>query len=283
MRALIPDADVVHDGLISGCQIPVDIHVFDKLDSTSAWLGARRESLASQLVQGRAQICVTDWQQAGVGRRGKSWQTLPGNVTFSVLARYNEPAQNLLGLSLVTGIAVAETLEEMFSLNAMLKWPNDIILDDHKLGGLLTEVITVPSRAGVMPAMGCDVVTGIGINVVHDESVVGLGIGATSLMGAGVEMLSVDRDSLIGRIGAAVLCSHQIFLQKGWATFAARWDMRDWLRDKDVVIHHMEAQELSVARGVNQQGALLVEGAGKLVPLYGGDVSIRPVVTRSGV
>lgn len=278
MSELTPDADAVLGALAAGYQAPVDVHVFGKLDSTSGWLAAQRELLASQLAQGRAQICVTDWQQAGVGRRGKSWQTQPGNVTFSVLARYNEPAQNLLGLSLVTGIAVAEALDDAFGLKVKLKWPNDVIRDNRKLGGLLTEVIAVTSQNKNVLISGSDVITGIGINVIHDETVVGLGIGATSLKGGGVVILSSERDALIGRIAAAVLASHQRFLEKGWVAFSERWSARDWLLDREVVIHREETTEHAVARGVNEQGALLVESAGKLQPLYGGNVSIRPSV-----
>lgn len=275
MTARTPDAAVVLAAFTEACQTPVDIHVFDNLDSTSAWLGGERESMRLQLEQGCAQLCITDWQQAGVGRRGKTWQTRPGNITFSVLARHAEPAQNLLGLSLITGIAVVDALNDALSLKAMLKWPNDVILDNRKLGGLLTEVMTVSDPARTSGGV-TDVVTGIGINVEHDESVVGLGIGATSMRAAGVEILPSDRDALVGCIAACVLSSHNRFLDEGWGAFSGRWAELDWLKDKDVSIHREEAVEHAVACGVNEQGALLVKSAGKILSLYGGNVSIRP-------
>lgn len=281
MVARMPDAGVVISALTAHYSGSVDVHVFDQLDSTSSWLSAQRASVSNALAQGQAQLCVTDWQQAGVGRRGKSWQTQAGNVTFSVLARYDQPAQRLLGLSLVTGIAVAEALDDAFGLNVKLKWPNDVILDNCKLGGLLTEVVTVPSSERHASTTVSDVITGIGINVIHDESVTRLGIGATSLTGGGIDVQPLDRDALVGSIGAAVLASHQRFLDEGWTAFAQRWAARDWLMDNDIVIHKEHMTEHAIARGVNEQGALLVESAGKLQPLYGGNVSIRRSLASS--
>lgn len=274
MNARMPDAAIVLSAMGAHSQVPADVHVFDKLDSTSAWLGEQRHTLHAKLEQGRAQLCLTDWQQAGVGRRGKSWQTQPGNVTFSVLARTNQPAQSLMGLSLITGLAVAEVLADVFGVKAMLKWPNDVIFQDRKLGGLLTEVMSVPEQKS-SPAV-TDVITGIGINVEHDDTVLGLGIGATSLRGAGIELMSSERDALVGRIAAAVLASHDRFLSEGWTAFASQWSDHDWLMGKEVQIHREHSTEDAVACGVNQHGALLVKSAGKILPLYGGNVSIRP-------
>jgi len=177
----------------------VVVHAFDKLGSTSGWLGARRSKVQTQLENGCAEICVTDWQQAGVGRRGKTWQTRPGNITFSLLQRLHSPAQNLLGLSLVTGIAVSDVLEETLGLKAMLKWPNDVIHQDRKLGGLLTELVAGNGeRAEARPFT--DVITGIGLNVFHDDAVSAMGLGATSLHAAGFEIDQHERDRIVGRM-----------------------------------------------------------------------------------
>ena len=144
MQACLPDKQTVLSALSDESQQCVDVHAFCTLDSTSAWLSNQRELLDASLQQGRAQLCMTDWQQAGVGRRGNAWQTRPGNITFSLVTRHGVPAQSLMGLSLVTGIAVAEVLSDSLSIEVMLKWPNDVILGDRKLGGLLTEVKPVP-------------------------------------------------------------------------------------------------------------------------------------------
>ncbi len=288
--AQIPDVISIAAGLGAETAMACDIHVFEQLDSTSAWLRNERKSLDTCLTAGRSQLCVTDWQQAGVGRRGKSWQTRPGNITFSVLSRVSAPAKDLVGLSLVTGIAVAEAVEGVLDVDVKLKWPNDVILRDRKLGGLLTEVITVTHNAAPVegagrdrdsclePVVETDVVTGIGINVNHDDAVSTLGIGATSLAEAGLALSAVARDELVGRIASSVLMLHERFITHGWSSFRQSWERRDWLAGKAVVIHRDDSTEQAIACGVNEQGALLVDGADGVRPLYGGNVSIRPTV-----
>jgi len=216
----------------------VVVHAFDKLGSTSGWLGARRSKVQTQLENGCAEICVTDWQQAGVGRRGKTWQTRPGNITFSLLQRLHSPAQNLLGLSLVTGIAVSDVLEETLGLKAMLKWPNDVIHQDRKLGGLLTELVAGNGeRAEARPFT--DVITGIGLNVFHDDAVSAMGLGATSLHAAGCEIDQHERDKIVGRIAACVMDLHKVFVDEGWAAVQESWVKRDWLVNKPVSVVSM--------------------------------------------
>lgn len=292
MDASKPDSSLIQAAFQMDSAESVDVHVFDRLDSTSEWLRGQRESLCARVQAGHTQLCVTDWQQAGVGRRGKTWQTQPGNVTVSMLSRVDRPAKDLMGLSLVTGIAVAEALEDVLGAQVMLKWPNDIILDDQKLGGLLTELMPVTAQRATQArgsidesqgeqkcqltsGSGTDVITGIGVNVRHDPAVEALGIGATALQQAGFELLRSERDALVGRICAKVLASHRRFLTLGWGAFSALWEQRDWLMGKAVSIHSENSTEHAVAYGVNEQGALLVERAGKLLPLYGGNVSIR--------
>lgn len=275
-----PDGVLIKDQLLASGHVDVIVHTFEQLESTSAWL---REQ-ASVLIPDNAgpdnktaiHLCVTDWQSAGVGRRGRQWQTRPGNITFSMLAQSIRPASELLGISLVTGIAVAECLSDTLGIEPQLKWPNDVLLGGAKLGGLLTELSSVKSKADGQRYT--QLFTGIGINVLHDDQVLALGMGATSLEESGVSMTRKDRDTLIARLSANVLTEHQRFHESGWAVFAERWAALDWLFDREVLIHRENSTEQAVARGVNEQGALLVERAGEILPLFSGNVSIRPTV-----
>jgi len=258
----------------------VVVHAFEQLDSTSGWLHDHAACLAGAGMDftegGTVHVCVTDWQRAGVGRRGRQWQTQPGNITVSILASTRRPVAELMGLSLVTGIAVVDCLGDMLDIKARLKWPNDVLLNDRKLGGLLTElnrVKALPDNAGLT-----QIITGIGVNLRHDAEVLGLGIGATSLEQAGILSTSGQRDRLVGGLVSAVLMEHACFMQSGWAAYIERWSGMDWLAGRDVLIHRDDSTEQAIARGVNDQGALLVERAGVVHPLYSGNVSIRPIV-----
>lgn len=277
MTLYLPDAVAISDELQRRHVDGVEIHVFETLESTSGWL--REQIFAPDRGNANVHLCITDSQIAGIGRRGKSWQTRPGNMTFSVRSLIARQPQELLGLSLVTGIGVASALRDALSLCVELKWPNDVILQDAKLGGLLTEIV---ARGNVdqqeSPVEVSEIITGVGINVLGDPAVSLLGIGATSLEEAGVNLPRGNRDRLVGTIAASILHSHHQFEQEGWAPFENHWKQFDWLSDKPVSIHRESLTEHAVARGVNHQGALLVEREGELSPLYGGNVSIRPKV-----
>lgn len=279
-----PDESLIQAQLRNAGLSSVKVHAFAELESTSVWL--RELALASTTsasLAGNAQLCATDWQTAGIARRGRTWQTQPGNITFSILSRTDRQPKDLLGLSLVTGLGVAACLADELDVQVRLKWPNDVLLNNMKLGGLLTEISSVP-RAGAVdyPSSAAkpstQVLTGIGINMRHDEDVLSLGIGATSLEAASVTPCRQQRDALIGKLGASVLLSQQVFFEQGWAPFASAWKARDWLIDKEVSIHRDQSTEHAVARGVNEQGALLIERAGEIHLLYSGNVSIRPTV-----
>lgn len=275
---LKPEAAPIESALKSSNQGSISLHLFDELESTSVWLRERFVGKLASQSDGSlgTHLCATNWQTAGIARRGKTWQTKPGNITFSLLSTTNAPAKDLLGLSLVTGIGVADCLLDELDVVIQLKWPNDVLVNDSKLGGLLTEINSLPAKHGE-PAV-CQVLTGIGVNFLHDPDVRQLGIGATSLENEGVAPNSSQRDELIGKLAASVLSAHQLFYNEGWSAFADRWKSLDWLYYKKVIIHSQQATEQAVARGVNEQGALLVERDGSTYPVYSGEVSIRPTV-----
>jgi len=276
----LPDADLISEQISAHDPVGMQVHTFEQLGSTSTWLREQARELAQEdevaVARRRLHLCVTDWQSAGVGRRGKQWQAKAGNVMFSLLSFSDKPARELVGLSLVTGIAVAECLQEVAGAPLQLKWPNDLILADAKLGGLITELGVVPS---MIEGQKCtQLLTGVGINLLHDEDVQGLGIGATSLEAIGVSSSRQDRDVLVARLAARIVMEHRRFEDAGWSVFAPRWAALDWLQGKEVLIHRENSTEQALARGVNEEGALLVERSGEITPVYSGNVSIRPTV-----
>ena len=263
--------DVMHKALADRGVNDVFVEVFDSLPSTSAYLSAVAQQTKSNTINSvnarhRAQLCVADWQTNGSGRRGKSWVTDRGNITFSLLLSLQKPPAELLGLSLVTGICVAESLSEQANLPVQLKWPNDVLVDGKKLCGLLTELFS--GANGVT-----NVVVGVGINyrlptnIEHsDYEIVSLPM---------VSEHPPERSTLISDIGARLIESYTLFEQQGWPAFADRWNQFDYLKGREVRVINAGVEDHATAIGVNDNGALLVQKNAQTTAVYSGEVSVR--------
>ena len=128
-----------------------DVDVLDTCASTNAELLARAETGAAS-----GTVLVANEQTAGRGRRGRSWIASPGDsLTFSLLWRF-APGTAPAGLSLAVGLAVARALQKVGAGDTALKWPNDILRNRRKLGGILVELLPGAPHAAVI---------GIGINL----------------------------------------------------------------------------------------------------------------------
>ena len=108
-------------------------------------------------------VIVADRQTAGRGSRGRRWLAAPGaSLTFSVLLRFDGGLERLAGLSLAVGVAVVHALDSCGAAGILLKWPNDVLYDNAKLGGILVEL---QSAEG-----GALAIIGIGLNLSLPES-----------------------------------------------------------------------------------------------------------------
>jgi len=243
------------------------VELFDELPSTNDHLRARASEISTF---DTIQLCATDWQTAGHGRRGKRWSSQRGNVTFTLQQTLTRPAAELLGLSLVAGIAVATVLRECFSLPAVIKWPNDILVHNEKLGGLLLELLPAAPSVGTT-----SVLTGVGINMVQQPGFSQLGIGATSLERLGLSP-QLDRSELIARLAGSIATEYQKFDAAGWAAFASHWPQFDALYGRAVTVTG-GCELTGRAVGVNENGALLINTRAGTTPVLAGEVSVRPV------
>lgn len=252
------------------------LEIFDQLPSTSAYLAQ------VDAIDADAHVVACDWQTQGNGRRGKSWDTAPGNITFSVRTSAPVHTSQLMGLSLVTGVSVAQALQETCGIAVQLKWPNDVIIHDRKLCGLLTELQSMQSVGTTA------IVTGIGINVIENDAIKQMGIGGISLQ----EVCDAvpAREQIIATIVETLLKNYSLFYQHGWPAFREQWASRDYLVGKSVILHGGEQQPQQVVdvHGIDDNGALLVsdsvsDGASdsdgrrddNTRAVYSGEVSVR--------
>ncbi len=234
---------------------------FERLDSTNAWLLA---AAAGGAVSGT--VCLADRQNAGRGRRGRRWISPPGsNLYLSLLWRFPLSPGELQGLSIATGIACARVLRSLGANGVSLKWPNDLYWDRRKLGGILIEM---------SHGRDCVVVAGIGINVaIPDDAGSRIDQPWTDLAMALPRPLT--RDALATALLDALLPLYAGFpqttgdLPQAWAAF-------DHLANQEVELRTERGCRRGIARGIDFQGALLLDTAAGRERHITGEVSVRP-------
>ena len=214
-------------------------------------------------------VCLTEQQQAGRGRLGRSWQSpFAASLAGSLLWRFQLPAAALSGLSLATGIAVARALRNFGAAEVGLKWPNDVWWRERKLGGILLESASGPGAFAVVAGVGLNVALPAPMAAVIDQP-----------WGDLREILGVERLSR-NRL-AALLVSELIetfvrFQQGGFADLAAEWAEFDRVAGRQVRLTLPNTALTGIARGVDATGALMLETAdGRLQPCVGGEISLR--------
>lgn len=240
----------------------VALEIFPEIDSTNGYLMARtREHVAG------LRVCLAERQSAGRGRRGRAWVSpYAANLYMSVLGTVHTPAACLPGLGLAAGVAVARALDSLGAADVALKWPNDVLIDARKLGGVLLESA---GEAGAAPR----VVIGAGINVDMPACAAG-GIGQpwTDLSRAGVRP---GRSRLAARVLAEIAVAMAQFDAEGLAPFLAEWRARDALRGREVVLRSPQGEVRGRACGVDESGALLLDVGGAARRVTSGEVSVR--------
>lgn len=227
---------------------------------------------------GEIQVLLAEYQRAGRGRRGRRWLApLGGGLCMSIATGFTELPPDVSALSLAMGVCVLRGLERLQLTHARLKWPNDIVADAGKIGGILLEL---RAESGG-PA---HVVVGIGLNVklgpLTVAEVQDNGTTPADLASLGAEPQA--RNALAAAVIAECAGGLREFARAGFAPFIAQWSAADALRDRAVVVSggsSGNSQLAGVARGVDARGALLLATADGLQPIVAGEVSLRANVS----
>lgn len=239
--------------------------VLSQVDSTNRFLLQAGAPRATEV-----HACVAEAQTAGRGRRGRAWVSPFGaNLYLSLMRAFAAAPESLPGLSLATGVAVARALESLGVPGITLKWPNDVLLEGRKLGGILLET----SGAGREDAV-C-VVTGIGLNVdMPGDAGAGIDQPWTDLASCGA---NPGRNRLVACVLVEVLAAQPAYVEAGFGAFRKDWERLDALRDREVEVETGSSRRCGIARGVDSNGALLLEVDGRRERVLSADVSLRPV------
>jgi BirA family transcriptional regulator, biotin operon repressor / biotin---[acetyl-CoA-carboxylase] ligase len=242
--------------------------VADELASTNETL-----LTAPPLAPGRMDACLAEFQSHGRGRRGRSWIAPFGSgLCLSLSWSFRDTPPQLSALSLAVGVGVLRALDSLGIAGLRLKWPNDLLYDLRKLGGVLIEL---RAEAGG-PAY---VVIGIGLNVALPPEA------RAAIGAAGLPVASLDEFCPAGSPSRSTLAAAIIgqlervlaeFEQAGFAPFAAEWRAADALAARLARVESGDVRLEGLARGIDLDGALLLEVDGALRRIVSGDVSLRP-------
>ncbi len=242
------------------------LDVFPEIDSTNAWLMSQPPPQA-----GTHRVAIADHQTAGRGRAGSRWLSAPGaSLCLSIAHTFCERPCNLSPLTLAIGVATVHALRDVGAEDVKLKWPNDIVAADGKLGGVLAE-------SHNRPDCGTSVVIGIGINLALPPDI--LTNVDSRWAQSPVDLSSVLDRSLPRESLAATMIDHVVgaldtYESRGFDAFAESWRRYDWLLGKVVIVEQTGGSLRGTASGIDENGALLVKEAATTTRVIAGSIRV---------
>jgi len=238
------------------------VHVLERCASTNTLLLAGEYEPPCLL--------AAEEQTAGRGRRGRRWYSERGrSATFSLAYLSRRPPRELAGLSLVAGAATAQALHGLGASQTRLKWPNDLVIGDDKLAGILVE--TRATRGAVLAVIG------IGINCRASADVSGrVARGIASLD----RWIAASRNRVIAAVAQRLVDALARFEAAGLEPTRAEWESLDGLAGRPLRVRLADGRVLSgVASGLADDGALRLRTARGLRTVHSARVvAARPLI-----
>lgn len=245
-------------------QMHVSIH--DRLPSTNTYL-------MQQAAKGEPHLScvVARMQTAGKGRRGRTWQaSLGSSLTFSLLWRFDVGASGLNGLSLAVGVGLIRALHAVGARAATLKWPNDLLIDAKKLGGILIELqgdMDGPSAAVVGVGLNLDLQ--IALKAKIDQPF-------TDLASQTQNEVAVNPNKMLATLLLHLNQVLMTFSQHGFESLREEWLRYHYYQDKLVSMLMPDGATVSgIASGIDVDGALRVTTKTGERRFVSGEISLR--------
>ncbi len=226
------------------------IYSYRSLDSTN--LTARR--LAEEGAPSYS-IVVADEQRSGRGRQGHNWFSPPGlGLWFSIILRTEDLSPyEIAPITLVTAAVLASYLRKAYKIEAMVKWPNDLLVKGAKIGGILTESRMIKGGPGYLVVVGI----GLNINQSQNDFPPELKDLATSLFR--VTGKKYNRNDLLLSIRKELFRAYRLFFIEGFTPFQELWEKNSSTLGKKVKITWPGGIMEGEALGLNHDGALLIK------------------------
>ena len=240
------------------------LEVHAELDSTNRYLRA-----AAGPGPGQGTACLAERQTQGRGRRGRPWVSpFAANIYVSVAWRFSCSTAALGGLSLAVGVAAAQALAAAGAEQVGLKWPNDLVWQQRKLGGVLLELFGEATGP-------CDVIVGIGINVAMPAASAALVDQPWTDLRTVLGARCPGRNRLAGLLLSELLAALARYERHGLDAFLDDWRRRDVAAGQEVELQLPQHRIAGTALGVDQTGALLVRSGDSTLRFASGEVSMR--------
>lgn len=243
---------------------------FETIDSTNK---KAKELAKAGCLHGT--LVTADAQEAGIGRRGRSWSSEKGaGIYMSIVLRPEIETENASMLTLVAAMAVEQAVKQIVSndkpnAEVLIKWPNDIVLEKKKLSGILTE-LTLNGTAIDF------VVVGIGINVNNQQFPEEIAHTATSLqreLGC-----DIDKELLITEVWKRFAVYYEMFLQtRDLSLFQKEYESVLANKENQVKVLDPQGEYTGTAKGITKTGELVVDTEAGLRYVSGGEVSVRGI------
>ncbi|NVJ49733.1 MAG: bifunctional biotin--[acetyl-CoA-carboxylase] ligase/biotin operon repressor BirA [Gammaproteobacteria bacterium] len=250
------DVERISDSMRSGTQQPFQLDVFQNIASTNQIL----QSLESRE---KFHFCLSEYQSMGRGRQGKRWHSpFARNIYLSVKTQIQRPPEQLSGLSIAIGLMLAQLFQRLGVQNMAVKWPNDLKINDQKVGGILVELTS--AKRG-------EVIIGVGLNWQMDNQQQ-IDQAWTNLA---PNLPHLGRNDVVIAMALQLIEGLQQFELDGLTHFLPQWPLYDWLANQTVELSLGPRKVYGIARGIDATGALLVEDDTGIKPYVGGEVSAR--------
>ena len=233
--------------LVDQISAPVECFVFDSIASTNDYLSALAFSKTTQ-------ICIANEQTQGKGQYDRTWLSQKDNSILLSVRHVFAAELSLNGLSLVIGLAIINTLEEFGVNQAKLKWPNDVLINDQKLAGILIE--------NTLQGRYQSVVIGLGLNYDLRQNF--------ECHSPWIDLTSIIQNPPAIEDLAALLINNilkncQLFEMHGLSHFLQSWQQVDYLQNRQIELDLNGQLFIGAVQGVNTQGMLMVAVNGQLI------------------
>lgn len=240
-----------------------EIEVLNVIGSTNQYLKDKSNGLKN------GHTCLAEAQTAGRGRHGRKWVSpYASSLYLSMHWTFAGGYSVLGGLSLAIGVAIVDALNECGVQGIQLKWPNDIYVQGKKLAGVLIEV---EGQIG----SGCQAIIGVGLNVRLPINIEEIGQPWIDL--AQLSEPLIDRNILAGTLVNELTKSLTLFESDGLEPFISKWRALDVYANQAVKLIVGQQIISGISKGIDANGAILLETELGVKAYHGGEISVRPI------